>query len=412
MLTDQALLARAYLHAWQSAGNPEHLQVASETIEYVLRDLADPAGGLCSSQDADAAGAEGGHATFTPGQVREALSGAGRPDLVDTALHWYGVTDGGNWDGVSVLHRPRGAPLHRPPDVEEARHLLADYRRSRPGPAIDDKVLTEWNAMFASTLAEAAAATGNDRWAARAEEIVAFLFDQLRRPSDGAWLRSWQGGRARHRAMAADLAWVVDACTRLGELTGRARWTQRAVEVGDRLLADHWDAPPEGTGGFFTTANDAESLIVRAKDLFDGATPSANAVAAGALLRLGALTGEARFSDAGRAIIELAEPFLNDQPVAVASMAAAAGLIDQRVELVVAGDRPDLLSVARRRWLPSAVLAWGERTASPLWAGRTDGWAYVCRGFACRLPAGDPSSFAARLDEVEGPMADRGNPGP
>jgi len=403
MLTDQALLARAYLHAWQVTGDPEHLQVASETIEYVLRDLAGPDGGLFSSEDADAAGVEGGHATFTPQQVRGALVGAGRPELVDVALEWYGITAPGNWEGVSVLHRPAGgAPLQRPPEVEEARRLLAASRRGRPQPAIDDKVLTEWNAMFAATLAEAAAATGNDLWAGRAEAVMEFLFDRLRQPGDGRWLRSWQGGRARHLALAADLSWVVDACTRVAELTGRARWTERAAEVADRLLADFWDGSADGTGGLFTTAHDAEELIVRGKDLVDGATPSANSCAAGALLRLGALTGVDRYRTAGVRIIELAAPYLSSRPGAVAYLAATVGLVDDGAELVVAGDRPDLLAVIRRRWLPSAVLAWGDRTASPLWTGRLDGLAYLCRGFSCRLPTDDPDTLAGQLDELHG----------
>jgi uncharacterized protein YyaL (SSP411 family) len=402
MLTDQALLARAYLHSWQLTGNPDHRQVAAETIDYVLRELPAPGGGLFSSEDADAAGIEGGHATFTPAQVRDVMAAAGRSDLTEAVLDWYGITEGGNWEGVSVLHRPPGAGLSRPPEIEEARDLLAAARRGRPAPAVDDKVLTEWNAMFAATLAEAAAATGDPDWAARAEEIVTFLFAELRRPGDGRWLRSWQGGRARHLAMAADLAWVVDACTRLGELTGRAGWTERAAQTADALLDGFWDGGDGGTGGVFTTGHDAEALIVRAKEVVDGAVPSANSAAAVALLRLGAVTGVDRYRAAGERIVELAAPFLSSRTTAVADLVAAAALADDGAEVVIAGDRPDLLAAVRRHWLPSTVLTWGDRTPSPLWEGRVDGLAYVCRHFTCRLPTGDPVELAGQLDELDG----------
>jgi len=399
MLTDQAQLARAYLHAWQRTGNADYLQVVTETLDYVVRDLSDPRGGLYSSEDADAAGVEGGHATFTPDQVRQVLAEAGRPELAEAVLAWYQITEAGNWEGTTVLRRPLGATLARPPEVEEARALLAAARRRRPQPALDDKVLTEWNAMTAATLAEAAAATGHQAWAHRAVEIGDFLFAELRRADDGRWLRSWQGGRARHLALAADVAWVVECCTRLAELTGQGRWLERATAAADDLLGTFWDE--EGPGGLFTTGHDAEPLVVRAKELVDGAVPSANAVAAGALARLAALGGEARFAEAAERIVALGSPLMARQPLAVVDLVTAAGLQGEGVEVVVAGERPDLLEVVRERWLPGAVVAWGEPTASPLWEGRQAGRAYVCRGFRCLAPTDDPDVLADQLDELE-----------
>jgi uncharacterized protein YyaL (SSP411 family) len=391
MLTDQALLARVYLHAWQATARHDYLQVATETLDYVLGDLAAPGGGLCSSEDADAGGMEGSHATFTPAQARGALAAAGREDLLPTVLDWYGITDPGNWEGTTVLRRPLGAALRRPEPVETARRLLLEERRRRPQPARDGKVLTEWNAMVVAVLAEAAGATGNPRWTERAEGVADFLFAELRR-SDGRWLRSLGGDQP---AFAADHAWLVECCTRLGELTGRPRWTARAREVADAMLDLFWDAD---LGGFFTAGRDAERLVVRAKELSDSATPSANSVSAGALLRLAALTGEDRYRNAAERIVELASPLLREQPTALADMVAASRLADGVLEVVVAGDRPDLLAVVRRRWLPDAVLAWGEPWDSPLWEGRAAGAAYVCRGFTCMAPATDPGTLASQLD--------------
>ena len=209
MLTDQALLARAYLHAWQETGSANYLGVVTETLDFVLRDLSTPEGALYSSFDADAGGIEGGHATFTLGELRSLLPA----ELVSSAAEWYGITEAGNWEGRSIPVRPVGGPLVRPPEVEQARLLLAAARATRVQPARDEKVLTEWNAMTSATLAEVASATGNTHYGVRAVQIAEFLWDSLYR--DGRLMRSWQGGRARHLAVVADYAWLVEACVRL-----------------------------------------------------------------------------------------------------------------------------------------------------------------------------------------------------
>ena len=149
--------------------------------------------------------------------------------------------------------------------------------------------------------------------------------DNLRRRPTGRWLRSWQrDGGARHLAYAADHAWLVDCFTRLAELTGEAVWTERAVATADALIARFADA--EG-GGFFTTAADAEQLIVRTKDVFDGATPSANAVAALALARLGALTGDASYTAHARRVVDLIGDLLTRHPTAFAHTVLTADLL-------------------------------------------------------------------------------------
>ncbi len=394
MLTDQALLARAYLHAWQLTGRDAYRQVMAETLDAMLGDLRAPNGGLCSSIDADAAGREGSHATFTPAEVREALRAAGLEELTDEVCDFYEVSERGNFEGTNVLRRPLGAALERSPAMEEARRALLAARRARPQPGVDDKVLTEWNAMAVSTLAEAAAATGEERWALAACDIAEVLFSALRR-SDARWLRSLQGDDARHLALSADYAWVVDCATRLGELTGAAMWTARATETASALLGLF---APEGEGGaLWTTGRDADPLVVRPRDLMDGALPSANAVAALALVRLGALTGERSFTEGASRIVAAASALLEQNPIGFADMVAASALVEATTEIVVAGERGDLLEVVRSLWLPGAVVAWGEPTDSPLWEGREPGAAYVCRHYACLLPARDPATLLGQL---------------
>jgi len=392
MLYDQAGLVRAYLHAWQVTGEARWLQVVEETVGYVLTELASPGGGLYSAQDADSEGEEGRFYVWTPAELSAALG----PELAAVAADWYGVTEAGNFEGRNILRRPLGAALARPPDVEEARRLLFEARVPRVHPALDDKVLTEWNAMFGSSLAEAAAATGRADWTAAAVRIGEFLLAELRSAGTGRWLRSWQEGRARHLAYAADHAWLVELFTRLAELTGKAVWLDRAHETALAMLELF---AGEGTL-LYTTGNDAEQLVVRPLDILDGAVPAANGVAAAALLRLGALRADDALTAAGETLLRTLCQVAAEHPLACANSVAACELSGGGItEVVITGDRPDLLATARARFEPTMVVAWGEPTSSPLWAGRDDGYAYVCRRFVCKSPATSPDDLAQRLDD-------------
>jgi uncharacterized protein YyaL (SSP411 family) len=359
----------------------------------VLRDLSTPEGALYSSFDADAGGVEGAHATFSPQDLAAMLP----PELIEPAADWYGITEAGNWEGRSIPVRPVGAPLERPPEIEKARALLADGRALRVQPARDEKVLTEWNAMAAATLAEVASAIGHDEYGRRAEEIGTFLWESMY--VDGRLMRSWQGGRARHLAVAADHAWLAEACLRLSEWTGQTLWRERAVTAVRQLLELFWD---EESGGFFTTGADAEALVVRPKEFLDGALPATNSIALTALLRTNALVEDPVLERAAERTIALARPLLDRHPGAVADLVAALPMWNGRYEIVVTGERPDLLAEVRRRWLPSAVTAWGQPDDGPLFAGRPSepGRAYVCQARSCRMPAENAATLAAQLEAL------------
>ena len=391
MLYDQALLARVYLHAWQVTGDEVYRQVVDETITYVLRDLRDASGGFYSAEDADSEGEEGKFYVWTPGEMRAVLG-----DDADAAIEWYGVTDDGNFEGSNILNRiTHRGDLLRPPEIEAARERLFDARSRRVRPGLDDKVLTEWNALALTTLAEAAAATARADWLDAARVTGEFLLRELRR-DDGRWLRSWQSERGAHTpAFAADHAALVEAFVALAEATGEARWVAAARDVADALLALFWD---EQDGGLFTTGHDAEQLVTRAKDLLDNATPSANSMAAVGLARLAALTGEECYRARAEDITRLVGRVAGQHPTAFAHVLAAVDLLASGItEIAVVGARPDLVAVPQRRYLPTAVLAWGEPYESPLWQDRREGYAYVCEGYVCNAPVDDPDALAAQL---------------
>jgi uncharacterized protein YyaL (SSP411 family) len=392
MLYDQALLARVYLHGWKVTGDPRYRQVLDETIAYVGRDLRHPGGGFHSAEDADSEGEEGRFYVWSEDEVREVLG-----TEADAAIAWWGVTADGNFEGSNILRRAVGAELRRPRPIEEARQALFGRREQRIRPGLDDKVLTEWNALMLATLAEAAAATGDDGWLAMATANGEFLVEHLRRP-DGRWLRSWQDGRARHLAYAADHAALVDAFTRLAEASGQSRWIDHAVETASAMIELFWD---DERGGLFTAGHDADRLIARPKDLQDNATPAANSIAAVALLRLWALTGRDELRRRAEGIVALVGDMVAEHPTAFSHLVGAVELLaDGPTEIAVVGDRPDLVAEVHRRHLPTAVLAWGQPYPGPLWEGRAEGNAYVCRGYTCDLPASDPTTLAAQLDRI------------
>lgn len=392
MLPDQALLVRCYLRAWQLTREELFLQVVEETVEYVLSVLRLASGGLAASQDADAEGVEGGHATWTTEELREILG-----ERYEEVAAWYQLDGPPVFEGRHVLRRPLGAPLARPAPVEEGRQLLRQARSRRPQAALDPKVVTEWNAMAAAALAEAGSVLGRPAWVEAAGELVVLLFDRARL-ADGRLARTLQGGEARHPATAPDVAWLVAACVELAQATGEDHFWCRARQSAEELLRD-FRLP---SGLLATSGPGAGALVARPVELAGSSTPSANAVAAWALARLAAVSGERELQRAVEGILAALAPVAARQPVALADAVASGLLVEAGiVEVVVTGRRPDLLGVVRDTLAPTLVLVHGERGTWPLWEGREDdGRAYVCRDGACRAPVNQPAELQAALAEA------------
>ncbi len=410
MLYDQATLLRAYLHGWLVTGEDRFRVIVEEIAGYVLRELAQPEGGFSSAEDADSEGEEGKFYVWTLAELAD-VAGEDLPEVV----RYWGATEAGNFEGgTNILHvRERGTT--RPEAVERAREKLFARREGRVRPGLDDKVLTGWNAMFSSALAEAAAAVGREDWLDAAGANARFLLAELRR-SDGRLLRSWQGrlpageaghSRAKHLGYAEDYAALLGLLVTLAEVDDVA-WLEPAREVAAGLV----DLFAGEDGAFFTTGRDAEALIARPRDVFDNATPSANSLAADALLRLGALTGDEALEAAGVAAMAAVGRLMGEHPTAFAELLGALGRhLGPPLEVAVVGDAGDPATAAlagevRRRFLPTAVSvvaapgAGAEHT--PLLADRPrrDGrpTAYVCQRFACQTPVTDPADLATQLD--------------
>ncbi len=412
MLYDNALLLRLYCHATQVTGDERFATVASAIVDYVQRDLTHPDGGRYSAEDADSVpfGAppgthaeEGAFYLWRPDQVAAALDAAGLGEQLDAVCSWYGITSAGNFEGASIpnrLHSLRDPSLgddERPPGLDAARAALLAARSMRPRPGLDDKVLTEWNALYVAALAESGCALGRPDWVADAERTAQFLLRNLR-GRDGRWMRSWQAptsdaasadpsDRARHLAYAADHGALLDAFLCLHEATGRRRWLVEATEVAaalDELFVDE-------DGTVWSTGVDAPELLVRPREVMDNATPSGASLAAAGFLRLGALTSTPRWSERGRAVLASLGHLAAAHPLGFGHLLWAIEMdVVGMSELVVSGDRPDLVDVAHRAFRPTTVLTWGEADDRPLWDGRHDvgsgGRAYLCRRQVCDAP--------------------------
>jgi len=398
MLYDQALLLRVYVHAWQVFRDDKYRLIVEEIIQYVLRDLTHSLGGFFSAEDADSLdihghSEEGAFYTWSAAEVSQLLG-----DQASKALEWYDISESGNFEGLSIPNRiANRGQWQRTDAIEEIRQILFTARAARHRPGLDDKVLTEWNAMMLSSLCEAAAAFDRDDWREAALKNGQFLISHLR-DDNGVWSRSWQhdaAPQARHSALAHDLAHVIDAMTRLYELTAQHQWLQVAADAAEHLIRKHWD---DQNGGLFTVGITAEQLIVRQKDIMDNATPSANSVAAMSLLRLGALTGNQTLSNHAEAILFLLAKVVPTAPTGFCHAISTINLWHNGVtEIVIPGRHHDFLSVARSQWRPKAVTAWGEPIPSTLWEGREPGLAYVCRGHVCTMPASTVEELMLRL---------------
>jgi len=425
MLSDNAQLARVYLHAWQLTRDTGYLVVARSTLDFVAREMTLPDGVFAASLDADTEGEEGATYAWTEGEVRAALEVAGLGADVKLFAAAFDVTPGGNWEGRTILRRMATDPVlaertgRAEAEVGErlaaARAVLLGVRDRRPQPTRDDKALAGWNGLMLAAFADAAAvlermpdatlARAGRRYRDIAERAGERLLEVLLDENGRLW-RSWKDGQARHAGTLEDHACLADGLLALHEATANERWFTAARALADTILAHFGDA----AGGFFDTADDAERLVARPRSLEDNALPSGNAMTALALQRLAALTGEGRYVDAAEGAIGLVGTAPARYPTAFAQWLVA---LDWRVgpvnEIALVGMPGDprvgrLLDVARAGYRPRQVIAVAPDPASsdvPLlqarFALRGLPTAFVCRGFSCRQPVTEPEALAALL---------------
>jgi uncharacterized protein YyaL (SSP411 family) len=393
MLSDQAMLARTYFRAAREEGARYHYDdVARRTVAFVQRELRVPYG-FGASLDADAAGVEGSHITWTDDEVRDVLDAAGLTDQFSPVTTYLSIGPPGDLEGRSVPRLAAGADFVAPAPLQPALAALWAARQRRPQPTRDDKVILEWNAMFASALF----ASGDERLRADARALLDSL--ESSHFQRGHW---WRTESCRDYATAADVAWLIDVYVDVFEAAGEDSWLAKAYDAASYLIEHYWDGTvpransPHDGAGFFSTSDQCTDLFTRPKEIFDGATPSSHAVATRALARLALCRADQDLLCVPERLVELGAELIATHPRAVVDLVEAASFTSG-VEVVIPGVANALSDHVRSLPMLRGVLITGSGL-SPLLRGRREGLAYVCHQGWCERPVDSVDELAALLE--------------
>lgn len=419
MLYDQALLALAYGEAFQITGKPLYARVMREVFTYVLRDMTDADGAFYSAEDADSEGREGKFYVWKLEQVKSVL---GR-ELADLYCRLYDISAEGNFeDRTNIPHLSRSPAVFAglvgmsaeqlSAAMEEARQKLFAVRAGRIRPLKDDKILTAWNGLMIVALAKGYQALGEPAYLHAAGRAADFLLSRLHSDS-GRLFRRYRHGAVAHPGYLDDYAFLIWGLLELYESALDVRYLEAAWQLHEQTLDLFWD-PAEG--GFFYTGRDAENLIVRNKEIHDGAVPSSNSVAALNLLRLARMTGDTRLETRLDRLFGHFSGRIADHPAAHTQFLHAVDFaLGPGQEIVVAGGRGDertqaLVAVLHRKFHPHRVLLLHEPGGDGAALARLSEYveplapvdgrpaAYVCENFTCRRPITDVEVLRSNID--------------
>ncbi len=422
MLYDQAMLAMAYTEAWQATHMPLFRRTAEEILEYVLRDMQDEQGAFYSAEDADSEGEEGRFYVWSIDDIRNVLPGS----QAELAIEVYNMTEAGNYrdeasgqqTGKNILHLRK--PLEdlaeeRNMNKEQLREVLYEIRRKlfearekRERPLLDDKILTDWNGLMIAALAKAAKAFENKQYMKEAERALSFLNKEL--DGDKGLLHRYRDGEAAIQAHADDYAFLIFGLIELYEAGFHIAHLRQAVKLNEVFIKQFWD---DETGGFWFTSEGSEELLGRKKEIYDGALPSGNSIAALNLIRLGRMTGNSEWEEKAGDIFSLFSKQVEQAPTGFAQLLQAFGFAaGDSFEIVFAADRDnetfnEMLSRLNREFIPGKVTLLAEPGKDQLaeLAPYTEAQkpvdgkptVYVCQNYSCDLPVHSADEMMERL---------------
>ncbi len=426
MLYDQAMIAMAYIEAYQATGNKEYAETAREIFSYVMRDMTSEEGGFYSAEDADSEGEEGKFYVWEEEEIVEVL---GKEDA-ELIIGTFNVTKTGNFSdeasgkktGANILHLKKPmAEIAASYDmsaqefskrIQTLREKLFNVREKRVHPHKDDKILTDWNGLMIASMAKGGRVTGESQYTEAAKKAADFILSDMRK-SDGTLLHRYRDGEAGIDSNIDDYSFFIWGLLELYESTFDIKYLQAAIELQNEMIEHFWD---EKNSGFYFTSDSAEELIARQKEIYDGAIPSGNSVAMLNLLKIGRITGNAEFD---KKAAELSSAFSNT--IAQAPMAYTQFLcgldfgIGPSYEVVVVGDpekedTKTMLRALSQDYSPNkVVLLKGPGSESEITsiAEFTKGQAqkdekataYVCLDYVCKLPTTDVDKMLELLAE-------------
>ncbi|MBI4388517.1 MAG: thioredoxin domain-containing protein [Candidatus Omnitrophica bacterium] len=437
MLYDQALLSRAYLEAYQATGKESFARIARETFDYVLRDLTGNEGAFYSAEDADSVPPESAVKEAAAHGTVKKVEGAfylWRNEEIRLALgdrdgeifsHAFGVTKDGNakpdphgeFIGKNILHLTDSFETFEPKVRESIKHskqILLEIRSARPRPHLDDKILTDWNGLMISSLAFGSRVLNEPIYLEAARKAADFVLTRMN-DQKGMLFHRYRDGEAAIPGFLEDYAFFIHGLIDLYEATFEIRYLEESIRLAKEMIRLFWD---ESAGGFFLSGKDAEQLIIRSKEIYDGAIPSGNSVAVLSLVRLSRMTLDHSFEKYAEQTVQAFSEPLSKAPAAYLQMMIAFDfLLGPSKEIVITGRVNDpkineMVLEVFSRFLPNRVILFhpseGEdkkkiETLSsflekqlPI-AGKVT--AYVCQNHACDLPTTDVATLNMLLQK-------------
>ncbi|MBI3008166.1 MAG: thioredoxin domain-containing protein [Candidatus Omnitrophica bacterium] len=407
MLYDQAMLAIAYIEAYQATKKESYAEAARDIFTYVLSAMTSPEGGFYSAEDADSEGVEGKFYVWTQEEIKKILG----EKTGDIFCRFYGGTKGGNFEGgrsilnieipLDTFAKKEGiGPADLKNILEESRRKLFIEREKRIHPHKDDKILTDWNGLMIAALAKGAQALDEPEYAKAAARAADFILKRLRRV-DGRLLHMFRDGESPLPGYLDDYAFLVWGLIDLYESTFDVRYLKEAISLNEEMLKLFWD---KKDGGLFFSGEDNEKLIMDRKEIYDGAIPSGNSVAALNLLRLGRITANGSLEKKAEELMNAFSSTVGDYPMGYSQLLIALDFaIGPSKEIVIAGepgseDTMEMLKVIRSQFLPRKIVLLHpggkngeeiEKIAAFLKEQRAingKATAYVCENYACKLP--------------------------
>jgi uncharacterized protein len=402
MLYDNALIGRLGVHLWQATGDDEIREATERTFDWVAREMTSPEGGFYASLDADSEGHEGRFYVWDDAELDTVLGADA------TAIkQYYGVQPGGNFEGHHILHV--ATDDDPPTNLASTRTRLLAARNRRVRPTRDDKIIAAWNGLMLRALTDGARAFGRPEYHGMATANGQFLVSSMIVDMGGRVLRNWTNGVAGGPGFLEDQASVALGFIGLYELTFDRVWLHRATTIAHAMNKHFWD---DAAGMFFDTADDAEPLITRPRDITDNATPAGTSLAVDLLLQLGDLTNDPSMRERAEWVLTtLAEPMAQHGPAFGYVLHAADQAVNGSTQIALVGDPltarfQALDATVATTYVPALVLAGGPSSPTdiallegrPAILGRPT--AYVCHGYVCDRPVTEPDELAAILADT------------
>lgn len=407
MLYDNALLISVTSEAYQITGEKRYKEIIDETIQFLQRELMHEQKGFYSALDADSEGEEGKFYVWNYDEVMDLLQ-----DDADLFCEFFDIKRGGNWEGKSILWRRK-----KPEDfcqeknisleeleriIEKGKKILLRERNERIRPQTDDKILLGWNALMNTALSKAFSATGNENYRQLAVDNMQFLLNNFSKNNNGGFYHSWKNNVAKQPGFLDDCAFLIQSLIQLQEITGDTNYLEDAKRITEFVI-ENFDDPASGL--FFYTGKNQEDVIVRKKEVYDGAQPSGNAVMADNLYRLGLYFDKPDWREKSSRMIASLGNAIVRYPTSFGVWACLLLEMTKGTNeiAVIASEPQAILSQILKEYIPHKILmsSKGASNAFPLLSGKLKSGevtVYLCRNYSCENPV---STVEALVDLIK-----------